>query len=36
MTAKMTNREYVTRHCIPDKEVPFSEAEYAARLVNPE
>ncbi len=32
MTAKMTNREYVTRHCIPDKEVPFSEAEYAARL----
>lgn len=32
MTAKMSNREYVTRHCIPDPEVAFSKEEFAARL----
>ena len=28
----MNNREFVTKHCIPDREVPFSEEEFAERL----
>ena len=28
----MNNRDFVTRHCIPDREVPFTEAEFAGRL----
>jgi len=27
MTTKMSNRDYVTSHCIPERDVPFSEAE---------
>lgn len=32
MTAKMSNREFITRHCIPDSEAPFNKEEYAERL----
>jgi hypothetical protein len=32
MTARMSNREYITRHCIPDPEVAFSGKEFAARV----
>ena len=32
MTAMMSNRDYITRHCIPDLEVPFSREEFAGRL----
>ena len=32
MTAGMSNRDYITRHCIPDLEVPFSREEFAGRL----
>ena len=32
MHTKMSNREYITRHCIPDPELPFSREEFAERL----
>ena len=32
MTETLSNREYVTRHRIPERDVAFSEAEYAERL----
>ncbi len=34
MTAEMSNRDYITRHCIPERDVPFSEAEFAERLAH--
>ena len=32
MPAKMSNRENITRHCLPDLEVAFSRDEFAERL----
>ena len=32
MTERMSNREHITRHCIPERDVPFGEAEFAERM----